>query len=61
MGPLVTARKIAPLTRITIESVLLTTGAAAQFLLSTQLITLDEITNYINSALELFYRHQHQN
>lgn len=50
MGPLVTARKIAPPTQITVESVLMKTGAAVQFLLRTQLITLDEITTDINSA-----------
>lgn len=40
MGPLVTARKIAPPTQITVESVLMT-RAAVQFLLLTQLIALD--------------------
>lgn len=59
MGPLVTARKIAPPTQITVESVLMTSGGSISAPNTTDCSGLNY--NRYKQRLELLYRHQHQN
>lgn len=59
MGPLVTARKIAPPTQITVESVLMTSGGSISAPNTTDCSGLNY--NRYKQRLEFLYRHQHQN